>query len=346
MRTLRSIQYLRGVAALMVVCFHAFQWTHVIGLTRTDFPTGAAGVDVFFVISGFVMWVTTVDQQVPPLEFLRRRAVRIVPPYWALTLLAAGLAWAWPQIYQDVILDGRHLVLSLLFVPHLDPNNEPFPLLKPGWTLVYEACFYLIFAVGLLVARRRRMLFLGVALAIVAFAGFFSDVASVLLANFLMLEFLAGVLLAKVWSEGLLGSAVQGWALMALAVAALAGLEALNYNNYDWRPFFWGVPAALLVTGAVTAEAAGALPRAVPLKWLGDASYSIYLCHPLAFQALARLGPRPSDPMVFLLQAVSLAVVCGFLARQLIEKPTLRWLNGVGRAMPGFETAAAAPNPD
>ncbi len=341
MRTLRSIQYLRGVAAMMVVFFHAFQWTHAYGLTRTDFQTGGAGVDIFFVISGFVMWATTSDAPTNPLAFLWRRAVRIIPPYWVLTLLAAGLAVGWPLIFQDVQLDPTHLVLSLFFVPHLDPANEPFPLLKPGWTLVYEALFYLIFAVGLLVARRRRMLFLAITLTAVALAGFFSNEASVLIANFLMLEFVAGILLAKVWRDGLLGSAAQGWALMLIAAAAFTGLEALGYHDYNWRPFVWGAPASLLVAGAVTAENAGALPQITPLKWLGDASYSIYLTHFITFQAFARQGPPPTNAPLFIAEVVLLSVVSGLLGRHLIEKPTLRLLHGVGRAMPGFEADQA-----
>jgi exopolysaccharide production protein ExoZ len=341
MQTLRSIQYLRGVAALMVVLFHAFQWARGFGLTATDFPTGGAGVDIFFVISGFVMWATTEGAPVSPLEFLRRRAVRIVPPYWAITLLAAGLAISFPVVFQDVHVGASHLVMSLFFIPHFDPGGEAFPVLKPGWTLVYEACFYLIFAVGLLVPGRARPGFLAFALAAVALGGFFSETASVLLANLLMLEFLVGILIANVWREGLLGTALQGWGLALTAVAALAVLQALDYRDYNWRPFVWGVPAGLLVCGLLTAEAAGALPRIAPLKLLGDASYSIYLCHPLAFQALGRLAPEPSSGLQFVVEAVVLAIVCGLLGRHLIEKPTLRWLNGVGRAMPGFERAAA-----
>jgi peptidoglycan/LPS O-acetylase OafA/YrhL len=73
MRPLLSIQYLRALAALSVAVFHAFQWA------RLDFYIGAAGVDIFFVISGFIMWRTTEGTDVRPLEFLRRRAVRIAP---------------------------------------------------------------------------------------------------------------------------------------------------------------------------------------------------------------------------------------------------------------------------
>jgi exopolysaccharide production protein ExoZ len=345
MKTLRSIQYLRGLAALLVVLYHAFQWTHVCGLTSTDFPTGAAGVDIFFVISGFVMWATTDQDSVSPLEFLRRRAVRIVPPYWALTLLAAVLAASLPWVFQDVRLDLGHLALSLLFVPHFDPGGEPFPLLKPGWTLVYEAFFYLVFAIGLALARRRRLVFLSVTLGITAFVGVFSNTASVLLANILLLEFLAGIFIARAWREDLLGGSFQGWSFVVLGVAALAVLESIDFHDYNWRPILWGVPAGLIVTGAVAAEAGGALPRLPGLKLLGDASYSIYLGHPLAFMALARLGGRPSSAALFIAEALATAVGCGLLGRHLIEKPTLRLFKGVGRSTPGFEPATFVQSP-
>ncbi|HWE44666.1 MAG TPA: acyltransferase [Caulobacteraceae bacterium] len=334
--TFRSIQYLRGVAALAVVCFHAFQWTNVYGLTATDFPTGAAGVDVFFVISGFVMWVTTDRDPPKPLEFLRRRAVRILPPYWLFTLVAAALALTLPGVFQDIRLSTGNLLLSMLLIPHLDPAGDAFPLLKPGWTLCYEAAFYILFAIALLFApARRRLLFLAIALMTITIAGSLSKWASVLLANPLMLEFLGGVLLGAMWRSGRLGSHRRGLSLMVVAFAALVYLQSIDYRDYDWRPLFWGVPAVILVTGAVDFEAKSGLPNILPLKWLGDASFSIYLCHPLVIETLARLGPLDSAWM-FVPEAMVGAVAAGLIVRQVFEKPTLYWLNGVGRGMPGF----------
>ena len=335
--TFRSIQYLRGLAAFAVVLFHAFQWTNAAGLTSTDFPTGAAGVDVFFVISGFVMWVTTDRDPPKPLEFLRRRAVRILPPYWLFTLLAAALATSFPLLFQDVRFSVGNLILSMLLIPHLDPIGDAFPLLKPGWTLWYEAAFYIIFAVGLLFARARgRMIYLIIALVTVTTLGMLSPWASVLLANPLMLEFLGGVFLAAVWRRGWLGSRRRGASLVVVAFAAFVVLQTIDYRDYDWRPLFWGVPAMILVTGAVDFEASRGLWNIAPLKLLGDASFSIYLCHPLVIEALARLGPL-DKAWVFIPEAVVVSIVVGLMVRQVFEKPTLRWLNGVGRSMPGFE---------
>ena len=336
--TFRSIQYLRALAALSVVFFHAFQWTNVAGLTATDFPTGAAGVDVFFVISGFVMWVTTDCDPPKPLEFLRRRAVRILPPYWLFTLLAAALALSLPQVFQDIRFSTGNLILSMLLIPHIDPAGDAFPLLKPGWTLCYEAAFYIVFAIGLLFARgRARMIFLAIALVTVAALGMLSPWASLLIANPLMLEFLGGVSLAALWRAKRLGSVRRGVSLIVVALACFVVLQTLDYRDYNWRPLFWGVPAAILVAGLVDVEAArGGLRNVPPLKWLGDASYSIYLCHPLVIEALARLGPL-DKAWVFIPEAVIVSAATGLIVRQLFEKPSLRWLNGVGRGMPGFE---------
>jgi exopolysaccharide production protein ExoZ len=338
-KTFRSIQYLRGLAALAVVTFHAFQWTQVVGATPRDFPTGAAGVDVFFVISGFVMWTSTDETAPGPLAFLWRRAVRILPPYWLFTGLTLAGALAWPALFPDTRATLGNAVLSLLLIPHFDPAGDAFPLLKPGWTLIYEAAFYLIFAVGLLLAGRARLIFLAIALTLVAAAGVLSNAASVLLANPLMLEFLAGVVLAVLWRAGRLGHARRGWVMVGVALVEFAILEALDYRDYDWRPLVWGVPATLLVAGAVDAEAAGARWNVAPLKLLGDASFSIYLCHPLVLDLLAHLA-GVGRAWVFIPEGVLASVACGLVARQLIEKPTLRWLGGVGRAMPGFEPAA------
>jgi exopolysaccharide production protein ExoZ len=166
--------------------------------------------------------------------------------------------------------------------------------------------------------------------------GMLSPWASVLLANPLMLEFLGGVFLAAVWRRGWLGSRRRGASLVVVAFACFVVLQTIDYRDYDWRPLFWGVPAMILVTGAVDFEASRGLWNIALLKLLGDASFSIYLCHPLVIEALARLGPL-DKAWVFIPEAAIASVATGLIVRQVFEKPTLRWLNGVGRGMPGFE---------
>jgi hypothetical protein len=149
---LQSIRTLRGLAALLVVGFHAAEKA---GLS---FKVGAIGVDLFFVISGFIIWVVTAQRPATPGTFLLNRAIRVVPLYWTITLLVAGLALLVPSLLASRVLDPARLLASLLFIPHLDAAGMPWPLLAPGWTLNHEAFFYLVFAAGLLLPRPARAL--------------------------------------------------------------------------------------------------------------------------------------------------------------------------------------------
>ena len=113
---LLTIQYLRGLAALMVVLQHA---SVPSGLARlSHLRTGDWGVEIFFVISGFVMWYTTVSRTVSPRAFMYRRAVRIVPLYWLFLTLLVAIALTAPSIMNSTVLTAGNVVQSFLFVPH------------------------------------------------------------------------------------------------------------------------------------------------------------------------------------------------------------------------------------
>nr|MBA3812498.1 acyltransferase [Caulobacteraceae bacterium] len=103
MKRLASIQYLRGLAALAVVGYHAGQWR------EGGFEVGRAGVDVFFVISGVIIWRVTAGRDVPPLAFLWRRLTRVAPLYWLLTLAVAAVAAVWPGFLANVRPGWTHL---------------------------------------------------------------------------------------------------------------------------------------------------------------------------------------------------------------------------------------------
>src|ERR1700678_3437262 len=185
---LLSIQALRALAALAVVAYHALQWD------RGGFEVGRAGVDVFFVISGFIMWHVTSGRNVAPGAFLWRRFTRVAPLYWLATLGVLGVALVWPGFLPEVRPGWRHLALSLAFIPHLDPRGLPFPTLPPGWTLDYEAVFYTIFAAALLGPRAwRGRTVIGALLAVVAFGFLLADPFYYLGANPMLLQFAAGV---------------------------------------------------------------------------------------------------------------------------------------------------------
>ena len=316
---LASIQILRAAAALSVALFHAAQWS------RLDFAVGAAGVDVFFVISGFVLWAACEARPAAPAVFLLARARRILPLYWIVTLAAAGAAVMAPKALPVVLPEGRHLLLSLLLVPHIDPAGGPFPLLPTGWTLSYEAFFYMVMALALAAPKDRRLQIVSGLLLATSLIGFGYHGWYTLLANPMLLEFLAGVGLARFWAKGgferLPGALGPG--LIAAGLAVLAACQLSGLRDDFLRPFVWGPPAALIVAGALKLEAdrrIGSGPLARVLTAEGDASYSLYLVQAPVIIAFARLTPAwPAAvraPVSF-----ALAVGIGWICYRLLERP-------------------------
>lgn len=315
-RTWLSIQHLRGLAALSVALFHACQWSQI------NFATGQAGVDVFFVISGFVMWTATSGRVGRPLDFLRRRAIRVVPLYWVVTLALAAGVLLFPARFPDLAVTPAHLLLSLAFVQHMNPAGLPFPLLAPGWTLDYEAVFYLVFAALLLLPESRRLFALTVALIVLAFAGFVWPRAYQMLLNPLFLEFLAGVWLGRMAQLQLLPDRSLGWVMLGGGLGLFALIQLINLDWDLWRPMVWGVPAVLLTAGVVSVEADGGWTAIPGLKTLGDASYSIYLVHTLTIGALA-MTIGAWNPVVFIPLAMIVAILSGLGCWALVERPML-----------------------
>lgn len=316
---LRSIQYLRALAALAVVFYHTTQWT------GAAVDIGSAGVDVFFVISGFIMWRTTVDGKTGPGRFLLKRAIRIVPLYWLITIGLTAAALIAPARFGDQQPAPTHVLLSLAFVQHLNPRGQPFPLLQLGWTLNYEVFFYLLFALALALPRQGRLPFLGFILVSGAIGGLMYPPAYVLLLNPMLLEFLAGVLLAAGLGRG--PGRPIGWLMFGFGVVVFGAL-ALSHSAWDlWRPLLWGPPAFLLVAGAASIEADGGARRLPPLGPMGDASYSTYLTHPLTLGAFG-VSLGMGSPALFV-TAIVLAQVAGVACWLLIERPMTQGLKNL-----------------
>lgn len=201
---IRQIQYLRGIAALMVVWFHAT--TQIEGTTQFvgTAQWGSFGVDLFFAISGFIMLVTTWDKPIGPAEFIQNRLQRIVPLYWLATSLMVIAAIAAPAAFKSLQWDWEAVIKSLLFVPYysLSFPNEVWPVLVPGWSLNYEMFFYALFALALLVARNWRVPVMVAALALLVVGGLIGHPRGALLVTYTnprLLEFAVGMILGRLW---------------------------------------------------------------------------------------------------------------------------------------------------
>lgn len=322
-----SIQYLRAAAALMVVFFHADGMAQEY-FNFTGLSFGAAGVDIFFVISGFIMWITTASQRITPVSFAVNRIIRIVPLYWAMTLLLYG-GWL---IFRDpaTLPSLGNLMRSLLFIPFVSPRTgEIQPLLIAGWTLNFEMFFYAVFACGLLIARRHRALVVCTILAaLVAAPLFVSPTGPVALTytSPLLIEFMVGCLLGGMYERGALPRPGVAMFLLIIGCGLLLTSGMLSAANITAARFFhWGLPAFLIVTGALALESKLKQWR-LPML-LGDASYSIYLTHGVVLSAvksavlLSGKGAQPLMSSGFILAGCAASVVAGVAVYFLIERP-------------------------
>ena len=319
MPVFRSIQYLRALAALAVLVFHAMQ--------RAGAPVtvAAAGVDVFFVISGFIMGSTVgvlTAGAASPGRFLLHRLIRIAPLYWAVTL-ALAVAATVPGLLPNLRASASHLALSLLFIPHLDPAGGIFPLLVPGWTLDYEMAFYLVFAAALWLPRRRRLFAVTAALGGLVAAGALFRLSGALWQTYtdpILLEFAAGLALAVAAARGRLPGRPASAALAAVGAAAFAAQPFLPESGPAWRLLLWGLPALLIVTGALGLERRAESWLGAVLFKLGGASYAIYLLHGMVVSACWRLlhgAPLP----VFVGACLAGSALLGLGCHVMVERP-------------------------
>ena len=295
---IRNLQALRGIAALMVVLYHTRTWEETPGLFDVLGDWGQAGVDIFFVISGFIMALTTSTKAVGPLAFLRNRAVRIIPIYWLYTALFAALILAFPALLSNSVFDPLHILSSLgLFAQTL----YDFPILTVGWTLEFEALFYLVFAAALILPQvtGRLVLVMAVLGLAVALGG-----------SAMLLEFAFGIGAALAYMHL---PRIAPAVLFALGVVLL--LSSIAFPDHLPRAIAWGLPAALIVYGAAC------LPPLVPsfAVTLGDASYSIYLVHVFTVKAAAEFLDGPLASIVGTLASIA----AGYLSYVAIERPII-----------------------
>lgn len=333
-RQILAIQYLRALAALAVVVVH--------NLERSDYPfvVGEAGVDLFFVISGFVMWTLADAQQPSAQVFLWRRIIRIVPLYWAATLVAIVGARLKPGFFWNYDVGFDNVWKSLLFIPHNVASGGWNPVVGQGWTLTYEMFFYVLFAFALLAKARWRFFVPGAMLLLLVAGGVYrrnDDPVWLTYTNPLLLEFLAGIALGALWRRASAREAARpgawagGVALLTLGFGALAVESAMHWMPVHDRSLIWGIPAVFIVSGALALERAGRVPRLRLPLLLGDASYSIYLLH--AFVTLLVYDLIPGiNPTAQMLVATPLSAAIGIASYLLYERPVTGWFKRLGRA--------------
>lgn len=344
---LKNIQALRGLAILLVVLFHLMTIEGKYGLGDRILPdfmnAGAFGVDIFFVISGVVLTLAAraADSRVSELPgFLIRRLRRIFPLYWGYSLIVLVVYLAKPGWVNALEQHQVRLLASFLLLP-----QDRLPLLAVGWVLIHQIYFYLGFA-GLWATRRGN---LGVKLAIWAIlaaggALIFSSPGpsfswSRVAFHPLTLEFIGGCFIGLLIQQGRhrFGAFSLVAGLAAWAGTAFPVFEVFQHSlPTDWARLAWfGLPAWLIVYGAVAVEFGGGFRLPGFLQRLGDVSYSIYLSHVLVLSGLGRLWTRyglagREGNLLMLGIMLTAVILWGFTGYYLLEKRLTAW-TGAGR---------------
>lgn len=335
---IRGVQYLRGIAALLVVMFHADgafraeKYWHVDIADGWLLPAGGAGVYLFFALSGFVIanahWDDVGARHRLP-RYIYRRFTRLYPMYWivSLTVLAVGLVV--PSFYEERVASPLYLAGLLTLIPLDGPRGN----LAVTWTLFYEVLFYFIFA--LLIASRLIGITALAAWGLLCAASLALDFQLGILTSHFNLIFLAGLAMAFVYRQGPVHRVI-------LIVALVVCLAAFAITWVLARQAGVITPAQSLSLGFFGAVFVWVLAE-IERSWgglnlrllglMGDASYSIYLAHYLAISACAKLlnrFPTGLDPAFDFLLVVASGVASGILVFPFIERPILRYARGRG----------------
>jgi len=331
-----GIQYLRAVAAIMVVLHHVRdQLPGLQGLIPTTALQG--GVDIFFVISGFIMTYTMAMKPLTPGAFLERRVVRIVPLYWTMTAFTAVLAAGAPRLFRDTKFTLWGLITSMVFFPthNVGKPEQISPLLKLGWTLNYEMFFYVVFACVLFLAPFKRaaalLVIFGLIVWLVPLAH--STVAPVAFySEPIILEFVFGCFIGAAIARGPMR--VPAWALWASLLVGVGLLLYFGGGSTDGisRILNLGLAAGVIVFSVAGLDRSGQFAEngSIPRLWklLGDASYSIYLAHlfPLIlFRTVwEKVGLHVSgtpSAVIFIVTSSIVSIAAGVAVYLCVERP-------------------------
>ncbi|WP_454742058.1 acyltransferase family protein [Cupriavidus necator] len=357
-----SLQMLRGIAAVWVVAFHMQcnldPHAAALPFSGSDLMRkGYLGVDLFFVISGFVIAWTALYKpgpHDPPTQFLLKRLIRVAPPYWVATLVFAVLC-------DPTSIGLGPIIRSLLFLPGA-PDTAPNygnPVLLIGWSLNYEIYFYIAFAAILYFGRNLAFQVSYFTVTLILLPAILAGGVStnpehlykgisnkyVLLAtNPIILEFIFGMMLARLYRSlpGSLGR-LYVWLTLLASIAIFA--TALILDEPHMSIVFRGLPCAILVAGLLVAERYGLLPVSPQLSYLGEISYSIYLTHLFVLLLVKAIyETSPGQHYAQIAQYLITVAAVFALARifyKYVESPILQFGKRLGNRRRGHSKPAA-----
>ena len=317
-----------------------FSQTYQVSFLGNIFKFGGSGVDIFFVLSGFIITYSNrqyITKSSTVGKFLKKRIIRIFPIYWIIVSFFLLLQLLLPSFYRTHFqLNPANIVSTYLLFPNHEMINGV------SWSLTNELFFYALFTLAILIPQKKYSLLLLLLYFIVLFLLTFTSITATnrngfvgLLIFPMNIEFILGITVAllvdrfpNIWTCTFL---ITGIGLFILfAIFSSNGLTFSN-NGYN-RVLMYGFPAFLIILALVKYELTATIKVNKLFLQLGDASYSIYLFHlPIVaafFKIMVKLSVTNYLLLVFL-SCVLLFIICfiGMVIYRKIEHPIIKWLN-------------------
>jgi exopolysaccharide production protein ExoZ len=344
---LEGIQILRAVAAIGVVFTHStlqyFIFFHVPKsnlITKIARGTGC-GVDLFFVISGFIITYISRKTGINPFNFILKRIIRITPIYWFYTTLTLLVYVFSRELIRNNSVSASYIIDSYLFFPAARPNDGVIhPVLGLGWTLNYEFFFYVIFSFALLFATQVRQYYMAAVFVLLVIVGFLippNYISIHFWTDPIILEFVFGVILATIYIKNIRIAAL--WCYIIFAISIIFWFISTYYSGLPilkFRVIFWGIPSLGVLSSTVLSSKnvsnADSVLKRLMVK-IGDASYSLYLVHMFVIRVmtifLLKIHFRPmaaftSITLTFLtVLTITIAILVSFVSYKYLELPFL-----------------------
>lgn len=319
-----SIQFLRAYASIIVVLHHIVYKDKIYGNNILDFFTfGEIGVDIFFIISGYIMMYSTHKRNISAKNFMINRITRIIPLYWTLTFVALAIYFVLPG---KVNASGGETVIleSFLLLP-----TEGKYLIQNGWTLKYEFIFYIIFMISLFLDNKRFILIIITGLFLFGIIIEPTNVYLKSISNNLILEFLFGILLYLMYYKYKKDNLILSIVLVILSVLTLFYFKE-NIEIIKYRAIYYGIPALLFSAGILLVENKLHKIQNIILI-LGNSSYSLYLIHPFILVANAMLFKKFYNEtllfdVIFIISMLISSIIFGILTYKYIEIKQINYL--------------------
>lgn len=304
---------------MMVVYQHTYRL--LTGHDARGWEWGGAGVDIFFVISGFIMVYTTQGGR-KPIDFWRNRLQRIVPLYWLMTFAIFVVALVIPSVLGATRASPTALLQSLLFIPYVKGNGAVAPMLPMGWSLNLEMLFYALFGACLYFGKWSVAACALVLCMLVSLHPIATNPVWAFVTQPLMLGFVAGMLIAK------FKPVIPVWAAIAILPFCFASflVHVMYFPTVD-HGVARLLPSALIVLAFISFEEHGMVVKSRLPLLLGNASYSIYLVHPFITQPFVIFSHKGGGlGVVFWALAMSCSALAGIALYLAVEAPITDYL--------------------